>query len=159
MVKNDAGEMSMSEDSKQKAWLEHYQRLLNIEFNCQPRRDSTWLSQTWRRCSIKCLWRLSGGHWKNLVWSSGLCDWCRGCMPMRGAVSVLVRGTVKHLQWRSVFTKAQYSARCSSSICLMPCHASSTLGSPGKTSMLMTLLSSLTRSRNVSGGSWLGKKQ
>ena len=24
-VKNDAGEMSMSEDSKQKAWLEHYQ--------------------------------------------------------------------------------------------------------------------------------------
>ena len=28
-VKNDAGEMSMSEDSKQKAWLEHYQRLLN----------------------------------------------------------------------------------------------------------------------------------
>ena len=28
-VKNDAGETSMSEDSKQKAWLEHYQRLLN----------------------------------------------------------------------------------------------------------------------------------
>ena len=32
-VKNDAGEMSMSEDSKQKAWLEHYQRLANIEFD------------------------------------------------------------------------------------------------------------------------------
>ena len=32
-VKNDAGEMSMSEDSKQKAWLEHYQRLLNVEFD------------------------------------------------------------------------------------------------------------------------------
>ena len=30
-VKNDAREMSMSEDSKQKAWLEHYQRLLNVE--------------------------------------------------------------------------------------------------------------------------------
>ena len=30
---NDAGEMSMSEDSKQKAWLEHYQRLLNAEFD------------------------------------------------------------------------------------------------------------------------------
>ena len=29
-VKIDAGEMSMSEDSKQKAWLEHYQRLLNV---------------------------------------------------------------------------------------------------------------------------------
>ena len=32
-VKNDAGEMSMSDDSKLKAWLEHYQRLLNAEFD------------------------------------------------------------------------------------------------------------------------------
>ena len=29
-VKNNAGEMSISEHSKQKAWLEHYQRLLNV---------------------------------------------------------------------------------------------------------------------------------
>ena len=35
-VKNDAGEMSLSEDSKQKAWLEHYQRLLNTEFDWNP---------------------------------------------------------------------------------------------------------------------------
>ena len=35
-VKNDAGEMSMSEGSKQKAWLEHYQRLLNVEFDWDP---------------------------------------------------------------------------------------------------------------------------
>ena len=35
-MKNDAGEMSLSEDSKQKAWLEHYQRLLNIEFDWDP---------------------------------------------------------------------------------------------------------------------------
>ena len=35
-VKNDAREMSMSEDSKQKAWLEHYQRLLNVEFDWDP---------------------------------------------------------------------------------------------------------------------------
>ena len=35
-MKNDAGEMSMSEDSKQKAWLEHYQRLLNIDFGWDP---------------------------------------------------------------------------------------------------------------------------
>ena len=35
-VKNDAGEMSMSEDSKQKAWLEHYQRLLNVVFDWDP---------------------------------------------------------------------------------------------------------------------------
>ena len=32
-MKNDTGEMSMSEDSKLKAWLEHYQRLLNAEFD------------------------------------------------------------------------------------------------------------------------------
>ena len=36
LVKNDAGEMSMSEDSKQKVWLEHYQRLLNVEFDWDP---------------------------------------------------------------------------------------------------------------------------
>ena len=35
-VKSDAGEMSMSDDSKQKAWLEHYQRLLNAEFDWDP---------------------------------------------------------------------------------------------------------------------------
>ena len=35
-VKNDAGEMSVSDDSKQKAWLEHYQRLLNAEFDWDP---------------------------------------------------------------------------------------------------------------------------
>ena len=28
--------MSMSEDSRQKAWLEHYQRLLNVEFDWDP---------------------------------------------------------------------------------------------------------------------------
>ena len=93
------------------------------------------------------------------LWKSGLCDWCRGCMQMHGAVSVLVRGTVKSLKWRLVFTKDQYSAHCSLSLCLKPYHGSSTLGSRGKTSMLMTLLSSLNRLRNVSGGSWHGKKQ
>ena len=35
-VKNDAGKMSMSKDSKQKAWLEHYQGLLNVEFDWDP---------------------------------------------------------------------------------------------------------------------------
>ena len=35
-VKNDAGEMSMSEDQKRKGWLEHYQRLLNVEFDWDP---------------------------------------------------------------------------------------------------------------------------
>ena len=35
-MKNDAGEMSMNDDSKRKAWLEHYQRLLNAEFDWDP---------------------------------------------------------------------------------------------------------------------------
>ena len=35
-VKNDAGEMSMTEEAKQKAWLEHYERLLNVEFDWDP---------------------------------------------------------------------------------------------------------------------------
>ena len=35
-MKNDAGEMSMSKDSKQKAWLEHYRWLLNVEFDWNP---------------------------------------------------------------------------------------------------------------------------
>ena len=39
-VKNDAGEMLMSEDSKQNAWLEHYQRLLNVELDWDPDRLS-----------------------------------------------------------------------------------------------------------------------
>ena len=29
-VKNDTGEMSMSEEAKQNAWAEHYERLLNL---------------------------------------------------------------------------------------------------------------------------------
>ena len=63
-----------------------------------------------------------------------LCDWCRGWMPMSGAMFMLVRSTVKRLKWRSVFTKTRYSARCSLSLCLKRCHKSSALGSPGRTS-------------------------
>ena len=35
-VKNDAGEMSMSEEAKQIAWAEDYERLLNVEFDWDP---------------------------------------------------------------------------------------------------------------------------
>ena len=35
-VKNDAGEMSMSEEAKQNAWAEHYERLLRVEFDWDP---------------------------------------------------------------------------------------------------------------------------
>ena len=31
-IKNDAGELSLSDDEKLKAWVEHYSRLLNVEF-------------------------------------------------------------------------------------------------------------------------------
>ena len=40
---------------------------------------------------------------------SGLCDWCRGCMQMRGAKSMLVRGTVK-FEVKVGVHQAQYSA-------------------------------------------------
>ena len=91
----------------------------------------TDLEKAWPRL-IEYLGRSSGGRWENLIWRSGLCNWCRGCMQMRGAISMLVRDTLKSLKWRSVFAKAQYSALCPSSLCLKPCHESSTLGSPGK---------------------------
>ena len=35
-VKNDTGEMSMSEKAKKNAWAEHYERLLNVEFDWDP---------------------------------------------------------------------------------------------------------------------------
>ena len=35
-VKNDTGEMSMSEEAKQNGWAEHYERLLNVEFDWDP---------------------------------------------------------------------------------------------------------------------------
>ena len=35
-VKNDAGKMSMSEEAKQNAWAEDYERLLNVEFEWDP---------------------------------------------------------------------------------------------------------------------------
>ena len=39
-VKNDTGEMSMSEEAKQNAWSEHYERLLNIDFDWDPNHRS-----------------------------------------------------------------------------------------------------------------------
>ena len=35
-MKNDTGEMLMSEEAKQNAWAEHYERLLNVEFDWDP---------------------------------------------------------------------------------------------------------------------------
>ena len=35
-VRNDAGELSLDEEGKQKAWKEHYERLSNVEFDWDP---------------------------------------------------------------------------------------------------------------------------
>ena len=34
--KNYPGEMSMNKEAKQNAWAEHYERLLNVEFDWEP---------------------------------------------------------------------------------------------------------------------------
>ena len=71
----------------------------------------------------------------------------------------LCEGYSEELKWRSVFIKTRYTACCTSSLCLKPHHSSSALGSPERTSLQMTLVSLLNRLRNVTGGSWLGKRQ
>ena len=50
------------------------------------------LEKAFDRVPRKVIW------WALRKLGSGLCDWCRGCMQMRGAVSVLVWGTVKSLK-------------------------------------------------------------
>ena len=84
--------------------------------------------------------------------------WALRKLGMEEWIVWLVQGMYANARSRvgEGYTKAQYSACCSSSLCLKPYHKSSALGSPGRTSMPMTLLSSLNHSRNVSGGSWLG---
>ena len=47
-VKNDAGEMSMSEDSKQKAWLEHYQRLLSVDVSLTGTQTTCLTNHQWK---------------------------------------------------------------------------------------------------------------
>lgn len=35
-IRNDAGELSLNDSMKQKAWAEHFERLLNVEFEWDP---------------------------------------------------------------------------------------------------------------------------
>ena len=35
-MKNDGGGISMSEEAKQNAWIEYYERFLNLEFDWDP---------------------------------------------------------------------------------------------------------------------------
>ena len=66
-----------------------------------------------------------------------------------------MKEVLKICQYFKIYKQNKFIAQLSSSssLCLKPYHESSTLGSLGKTSMLMTLLSSLNFLRNVSGGS------
>ena len=290
LVQNDAGEMSMSKDSKQKAWLEHYQRLLKVEFDWDPDHLSDKppvegppipitiyrvkkagkepnpsgivvemvrvasdigasmirdlavaiipdgkVPSDWEHCFIVCLYKGKGDALERGNYSLKLTEQVMKVLEriVDGLIRQLVsiddsqlassqteaqqifsvrqlqekypaankrlymaltdlekesdrvpqkvswlalrklrveewivqemyanarsrvpvgESTGKSLKYRSVFIKAQYTARCSSSLCLKPCHTSSTLGSPGRTSMPM-ILPSLNHSRNVSEGS------
>ena len=57
-------------------------------------------------------------------------------MLMRRAVCV-GEGYIEEFEVKDGVHQAQDSARCSLSLCLKPCHASSALGSPWRTAMLM----------------------
>ena len=302
-VKNNAGELSMSEDSKQKAWPEHYQRLFNVEFDWDPDhlsyqppvegppipitidiikkaisqmkagkapgppgivvemiraagdisasmirdlaaaiiRDGKVPSE-WEQSFIVCLYKGKGdalerGNYRGLKLTEQVMKILErivdglirqlvsidesqfGFVPGRGttdAIFVVRQLQEKYLaankrlymafvdlekafdrvprkeiwwalrklgveEWIMRLVQGMYAnarsrirvgegyseefevkvgvhqgsvfSHCSSSLCLKPYHESSALGSPGKTSMLMTLLSSLNRLRNVSGGS------
>ena len=35
-MRDDAGELLLTDAAKQKAWLQHYERPLNVEFECDP---------------------------------------------------------------------------------------------------------------------------
>ena len=52
------------------------------------------LEKVFERVPRKVIWWAQ----RKLVWKSGLCDWCRGHMPMFGDMSLLVRDTVKSLK-------------------------------------------------------------
>ena len=81
--------------------------------NGKQSRSRCWLLHGFRRSGEGIWLSTSEGHLvgaEKTVWRSGLWDWSRGCMQMRGAVSMLVRGTVKSLKWRLVFTSTQPTA-------------------------------------------------
>ena len=302
----DSGEMSVSEDSKQKAWLEHYQRFLNVEFDWdqdhlsyQPpvegppititidmvkkaiarmkagkapgpsgivvdNTSSRWhgrlhpwfavaiirdgkVRSDWEQSFIVCLYKGNGyalerGNYRSLklieqvmkvlerivdglirrlmsIDDSQFCfvpgrvtkdaifvvkqlqekylaankrlymafvdlekafdrstseghlvaaekTWCGGmdCTTGEGEVCKCAEPCpcwwgVKWRVWSEGRCSPRLSTQPASSLCLKPYHESSALGSPGRTSMPMTLLLSLNRSRNVSEGSWLEEKK
>ena len=84
---------------------------------------------------------------ENLVWRSGLCDWCRGCMNVR------VRVGEGYSEEFEVKVGVHQGSVLSPLLFIIVLEALSREFRSGRTSMPMTLLSSLNRLRNVSGGS------
>ena len=72
---------------------------------------------------------------------------------MSGAMSMLVRGTVKEFKVKVSVHQGSVLSLLLFIIVLEALSANSTLGSPERTSLPMTLVSYLNRLRNVSGGS------
>ena len=70
----------------------------------------------------------------------GVEEWIVRLVQGMNASVHLCEGYSEELKWRSVFIKTRYSACCTSSLCLKPCHASSALGSPERTSLQMTCI-------------------
>ena len=81
----------------------------------------------------------------------GRVDWCRGCMPMSGAM--LVKGSSEGFEVKVCVHLDSVLCPLLFIVVLETLSLNSTLGSPGRTSMSMTLLSLLNHSRNVSGDS------
>ena len=142
-------------------WLRPRQRPNSCNLCCQAAARDVSSCHGFRRPGEGIWSSASEGHLVGIEKS-----WCGGvdCATGAGDVCQCVEPflhwwEIQWKVWRSVFTKAQYSVLCSSSLCLKLCHVSSAFGSPGRTSMLMTLLSLLNRFRNVSEGSLLEMKQ
>ena len=151
---------------KLNAWLEHYQRLLNIEFDWDPDHLSdeptvegppipVTIDMVEKAVSqmkagkalgpsgiviraTPYLWPGSSNHswWQDTLWLGAEFH----CLPLQGKGGCIGKGQLlrsqgdraghesvgewysEEFEWRSVFTKTQYSAPCSSSLCFKPCH-------------------------------------
>ena len=68
-IRNDAGELSLSDKDKMKAWVEHYSRLLNVEFDWPS--DMSYLRlQWWKALPPPVTTDLVHKALKNKMWQS-----------------------------------------------------------------------------------------
>ena len=125
-----------------KAWVEHYARLLNVEFE--------WRNNELPEKAFVCQERSCGGSRVAWVWTNGLCLSSRVCATMPRAMCGSMVNTVRSLVWELVCIRTLSLAHCSSSWCWKRCHASSALVCHGSFSILMTWCSLQTPRRSVS---------